>query len=316
MNNVNDYLDSHILNEVRKRQNKARFYKKLIYVCVGIIPVCIILILIFHYTYYENPAVLATVFLLPFPAAFYIVFLSNKFITKQYRIRKDLLWDYAINDVLSKFFDVSEYNRKSRISDNIVIASNVVRGFDHIIGRDHLKGKYKERYFEFSEMGFTRLERYSDESGGGSTQVLFFSGPWFVLQFNKLLPGRLLIREKNKKFKVVGNIGQLKKTTTSNEEFNERFNVYTDDEATLSYILTPDFISALLEKSKSVGSFLNISLEGGRLYLAFNSSGLFTSFFDEDELYSINKIKEWYKLELQRYTDIIDLFIDSKKLDI
>ncbi len=60
---------------------------------------------------------------------------------------------------------------------------------------------------------------------------------------------------------------------------------------------------------------MHISLEGGRLYLGFKKAKLFSGNLTDEELNSVQKIKERYTAELRGYTDLIDLFIDSGKLD-
>ncbi len=311
---IKDVLDSQILQEIRRIQKNIILRRRIIIGCVITIPVCIALILLFNFVFYYSipESVMAIPFIIPFPCAFYLMFFAPRAIIKLYDKQKKLLWDYAITDILSKFFDVLEYNSKSHIPHNIIRVSNAVLGYEHMNGSDQIKGTYKSRYFEYSELSFTRYETAHDGMGG---QVVFFSGPWFVVQFNKALPGRVLIRENNRSHKIIGNIGSLKKTATGDAAFDRKFTVYTDDLATMSYILTPDLLTKILEKSNAVGSVLHISIVAGRLYLAHKNAGLFNVSFTNEELLSIEVIKDKYTSKLQRYIDILDLFIDSGKLD-
>ncbi len=129
-------------------------------------------------------------------------------------------------------------------------------GFDYFSGEDLITGTIGETRIYFSEVLAQRRSKRRRSSGARVTQkTTVFNGVVFVADFNKQFRSRTVLvpdvaeatfgglgRFFQRLNLVRGNLIQME-----NPELEEYFAVYGDDETEARYLLTPDFMSRLVE---------------------------------------------------------------------
>ena len=94
---------------------------------------------------------------------------------------------------------------------------------------------------------------------------------------------------------------------TGNEDFDKRFNLTSDEEASALRILTPGRVEQILALAdSSIGKFaVNLNTDG-RVYLAVHSG---RGFFDIGKGYeNPEQLRQRFARELNWFTDLIDIF--------
>ncbi|WP_138752189.1 DUF3137 domain-containing protein [Paenibacillus sinopodophylli] len=178
-----------------------------------------------------------------------------------------------------KYEKYCHYVHNARISDEWIDASELfVFGKKHTTGEDYFEGKYGLTEFHMSELKMT-IDEVSDSDGYKTTA---FKGVLFIADFKRDFEG-LTVIETNfmKSNSTVGSFvaKKLQKaaSTTSKRakaiaiehaEFSHYFTVRTDNEAEAHSILSPSFMSQLLDFCKRHTSPMMISFHHSSMFVA------------------------------------------------
>jgi hypothetical protein len=143
--------------------------------------------------------------------------------------------------ILVKFFGDFECQNNQALSVDQLNRSKIFRSFNRWDFEDTISGTYRGRPMTFTEADLRQ------KSGRSSFPV--FYGKIIVLETNKAIAGTIVIKQESKKGlmnKLMGKERGLEKVAIPNSQFEEIFEVYSDDQNAVSSILNPDFIQKLL----------------------------------------------------------------------
>ncbi len=218
---------------------------------------------------------------------------------------KKCMADAALVPALEKVFDNVTYSQNGRISDDIILHTDMGFQFhiDKIEGSDYIRAEYKGVGIEMSDITLIDIEVSVDADGDRQeTDKVMFRGLWLICDFRKRFSADLRLRER------AGFLDKLSKSTiqTENAAFNKQFVIQSDSAHDVFYILTPhmmEYIQKMDEKA------------GGRTYMLFQREGKLHLALDTGrdafEIHSVNKanakdLREQFISEIQYVTDLID----------
>ncbi|CZE49903.1 DUF3137 domain-containing protein [Campylobacter geochelonis] len=142
--------------------------------------------------------------------------------------------------------------------------------FDTQDGNDYVYGNVGEVRFSFSDVFLydIKYSLFKDIMFGylfSRKRKKTFAGLVFVAEFNKVVNSTTKIQSKNFIKKE-----SLKKIVMDNAEFNDIFNVFTDDEINANYILSPKFMQNLIQLNGFVKFGIRMSFNRQKIYIVLN----------------------------------------------
>lgn len=186
--------------------------------------------------------------------------------------------------VLERLFDVKEYRPEKGFSKDFVRSTYLIPIGNRYSSDDYIAGSYKGVDFERSDVHMQNHQK----SGKTSTTVTYFKGSWTVFTFPKKVSSYMMIREKE--FLSNGKPGGLfsdapstTKVTFEDIDFNERFEVYAQDEHDAFYVCTPQFIERIKQLEASHDGRLTIGIMNQKVHVLFydNSNAMEPSLLNE-----------------------------------
>ncbi|MDM8568429.1 DUF3137 domain-containing protein [Thiotrichales bacterium HSG1] len=136
------------------------------------------------------------------------------------------------------------------------------RGFDSWSSEDYVEGMLGKTSVKFSEID----AEYHDDEGNSET---VFHGLFFIFDFNKAFEGFTVVVPKGNYY---WNSGELVKLESP--EFEQEFSVYSDNQITARYILSPSLMQRILKFKYQSHRTLYLSFVDGKLYIAISFSKL------------------------------------------
>ena len=259
----------------------------------------IVLTPFFVYFLYTNSSELNVDFL-----AFTIVLLVSVGIAAPFFWILSPIWAYEANikkeifpNVLN-FFGDFKCNFETNKSAKEYNATELIPRHDNEYAEDHITGTYKDVEIDLFETQLSKKERYTNSKGETKTrQKIVFAGIIVELSMNKSFGGKTVVK---KDIGTVGNwLGKLstslKKVKLEDPEFENLFEVYSNDQIEARYLLTVSFMERLLELSK-----------------IFGGSSIRCCFLNEKLIIMIESLKDWFEPGMiYEAEDFID---DSKSL--
>ena len=144
-------------------------------------------------------------------------------------------------------YDAEGGIRMSRLNESTLIPSH-----DRYRHEDLFAGSYRDVGVEFCEAKLT--ERRG--SGKNRRTVTVFNGVFVLLTMNKNFKGKTVVRRDAGK---LGNwfqntFSSLEPVKLEDPEFEKQFEVYSDDQVEARYLLTPAFMTRLMDLCRAMGA--------------------------------------------------------------
>ena len=207
--------------------------------------------------------------------------------------------------VLEQMFNIKTFNPNEGFSKDFVRNTYLIPIGNRYSSDDYIAGSYKGVDFERSDV---HMENHT-KSGKTSTTVTYFKGSWTVFTFPKKVSSYMMIREKE--FLSNGRPGGLfsdapstSKVTFEDIDFNDRFEVYAQDEHDAFYVCTPQFIERIKRLEASHDGRLTIGIMGQKVHVLFydNSNAMEPSLFQEVTEQDFESVKQ----EMNQIIDVMD----------
>ena len=192
------------------------------------------------------------------------IFLSNSE-NKKYRNKVSRIVAQA---VLENLYGKVELNDENSSSIDELIAFDVAHKPDRHKTVNHYFGKYQNVKFE---TGGLILEKETMAEVSKKTKKkyqAYFNGFFIHLMFKNLFKGTLLVKEAE--FWTENKDTNLEKYETGDDDFDQRFKIYTSNRELADSILTTRFIKHLSEIADANASQTFLLIKGNNLYLVFD----------------------------------------------
>lgn len=188
---------------------------------------------------------------------------------KQYRLK---FKEYVCKQVIEELFEVEEYRPERGFSEEVVERTYFVPHGNRFSSDDYLRGSYHGCEFERSDVCVKDVR----SDGKTTTTVTLFEGSWTVFSLPKKISSYLLLREKEflSGGKPGGIFSSAPKTTKVKFEdvvFNERFDVYAEDEHDAFYLLTPSFMERIKRMEEQNEGRMILGIIDQKVHILFDT---------------------------------------------
>ena len=201
--------------------------------------------------------------------------------------------------VLEQMFHVKAYTPEQGFSKDFVRSTYLIPIGNRYHSDDYIAGSYNGVDFERSDVHMQNHQK----TGKTSTTVTYFKGSWTVFTFPKKVSSYMMIREKE--FLSNGRPGGLfsdapttTKVTFEDIDFNDRFEVYAQDEHDAFYLCTPQFIERIKKLEASHDGRLTIGIMNQKVHVLFYDNtnamepSLFKNVSEEDFIHVENEMNQ------------------------
>jgi hypothetical protein len=145
----------------------------------------------------------------------------------------------AILPKVVAFFGDFTYARKGTVSVADAAATHIVPLGNIFRANDEIRGTYRGTAVTMSEITTVRT--------GGKRDVTLFHGMLISVDFPKPFHGTTVIGRERGQERVMGRAGDLETVRLEDPRFEKVFEVLSDDQVEARYLLTPDFMTRLLD---------------------------------------------------------------------
>jgi pSer/pThr/pTyr-binding forkhead associated (FHA) protein len=188
------------------------------------------------------------------------------------------------NKIVKEVFQLIDkdwfYNPEGRMYQAYLSSNLFTKKADFIEGDDFVKGKIDKTEFQFSEL---HTKYVTKDSKGRERKHTIFKGLFFEIDFNKHFnyPTYVFPDTAQKLFgdylgKVLQSIGSEiipdhgKLISLENPVFEKIYSVYSEDQVTARYILTPKIMHALVRLEKKVKRKIRLAFKDSNIYMAIS----------------------------------------------
>ena len=225
-----------------------------------------------------------------------------------------------IREMLANTFELESYEPDGYFSPEQLKETHL-KSFDECSGSDLVKGKYKGVPFAFCDLLLTEEVEYTDKDGDDrSSKITQLEGQWIEFKLNKQIGSALYVAERDKNssigYKPYHFGEKVEEAFTDNDLFNKHFQVFTDDQQTMFYILTPHFMEYILTADEAADSRSEYCFTGDRVRIALtNKRNLFDLSGSElKKATDFDWVRAKFKADLRFVTDIFDALLKNEYL--
>lgn len=150
-----------------------------------------------------------------------------------------------------------EYVHDGEIPMERLEPSTLIPAHDTYESEDLFRGEYKGVDIELAEAELVRIETYEDDEGNIKTRhIVVFSGLFALFSMNKRFSGRTVIRTDIGALLnwVLDGYASLEQVRLEDPVFEQRFEVFADDQIESRYLLTPAFMERLTAVADDFGN--------------------------------------------------------------
>lgn len=265
MKNFDDYYQSEILPEVNKFEEFRKSYLLKNRILKLVLFLSIIIYYIILKTFYSdlfNESFLSFIHpdYTPFNNYNYLLQITGGFLAisafliyklKAFREEFSYLSKSELYSKIIDFFPNLYYQPFTEIDPYQVINSLLFKDFDYIESEDYITGNYKGVSIELSEIRLTKIIQVTQIINNIEVPIEkekeVFKGLFFISSMNKKFSSKTYILA-DRWLKIFNDIPlDLERVTLEDPVFENKFDVYSDDQIEARYLLTTAFMERLIE---------------------------------------------------------------------
>ena len=223
--------------------------------------------------------------------------------------------EYFVLNSIKDVIEVFAYDPQNGFDRGVIENTKMMNMGDTYHSNDYITGKYKNIRFSQSDVHIIETDTETDIDGNTSkVEHTLFNGRWMIFDFNKKFRANIQIAQKgfsnNTLNRDWGDM-KYKKVQMESEEFNNKFNVYTQIEHDAFYVITPKMIDTIINLEKECDGKLLFCFVGEKLHIGIYDN---RDAFEPGSIYK--KIDENRVIEsIQKDIKKITSFIDELDLD-
>jgi len=206
---------------------------------------------------------------------------------------------------IEKKYPTYKYEPKQGLSREFVNSLGMYKTPDRFRSEDMLLGTFKDVKFTSSDVVLEERRVRHTKNGTQVYYVPYFTGRIFAFDFNKKIVGKVLVSEGHK----TTFFNKLSKVSLESIDFNKQFNTYATDQESAFYILTPQFMEALLKIERNNPGSITMLFTEGKYYIGINSNR------DTFELSLWHKVNEETVKSFIKDLTIFEEIVDELKID-
>ena len=235
--------------------------EKKFYMAFGIIGVAVLVFIILSSQYLVNlmfiPIIIGVVGLI------FLGIAAADFEKLKKKFKNDFL-----KEMFSELIPGITYNPKMGLSESQVYQSEFLKKADRFHTEDYLEGKIDDIDFISSDVCLEERRVRHTKNGTQVYYVPYFVGRVFQFDFHKELVGSLQVLETGSPVSR----RKYKKVQLESIDFNKKFRIYSEEELTAFYILTPDIMEAIFALEKRYPGNISFSFLNEKLHLGIHNN--------------------------------------------
>lgn len=247
-----------VLEKIEQQRKKCPY---LIYGGAILVAIAFIFTLVFLFT--NNGVILG------FLIAFLIIGLTIFFVG--YGILNNIqrqFKDYIVKAVQKDILPNAIYQENQGVALDDVYKSGLLQVADRSKSKNLMLGTYNNIDFKTCNLYLEERRLHTDKKGNRSVSyVPYFDGKVLIFDFNKTFKSNIIITEAS----LLEGFYSMKKINYSNDHFNKKYKIYSEDEEFTNLVLNDSIVEALLELDKHNPDSLMISINNTKLYIAINN---------------------------------------------
>ncbi len=251
----------------------------------------------------------------------------NKKLEKKFKI---YVGENITRDIIAERVEISQYSPDKWINSGFIDRCMILPKYDRMNGSDYVKGTYRGVPFVYCDLELEREYQDRDKDGHKKTKYrTVFKGSLINLEMPKEMEGYLRIKERKEPrkeknflsniFSGAADVIGISKTDNTIEvesvEFNNRFEIKSNNGEMAFYILTPQFMESILRAEKMTSGYTNIEFKGRNANITINNGS--DSFEIKRTMCSrraLEKSRQQMRKELNLILDIVDEMLTKDKL--
>jgi len=212
-----------------------------------------------------------------------------------------------VRAALDEMFEVKEYIPNKGFTSEFVNECYFVPTGNTFESDDYVEASYHGVHFERSDVTCKQVT----SNGKTTTTVTLFEGTWTIFDLPKHISSYMLLREKE--FLGGGKPGgwlsgapTTHKVQFEDVAFNDKFEVYAQDEHDAFYLMSPIFMEQVKKVEAAIEGRLFIGIKDEQLHVIFNTDEnmMEPSTISEVKMEDVEEIKK----SLQYIIEIIEAF--------
>jgi len=160
------------------------------------------------------------------------------------------------------------YQPDQGLSLNDVYATEFIKRADRSHTEDLITGKIEDVDFISSDVRLEERHVQQTKNGTRVYYVPYFIGRIFKFSFNKEFAGHLQVLEAGSPMAR----RDFKKVQMESIDFNKKFHIFSTDELSAFYVLTPDIMESIMHLEQRNPGRIGLSFTGDTLYIAINNN--------------------------------------------
>lgn len=172
--------------------------------------------------------------------------------------------DQYVNQALKELGIEATYNAKYGMTKDDASESGVIQFQSKYSSEDLVEGIIDQKRFRFSDVHVQKRVK----TGKSTTYITTFKGRLYQFESDKIAKVPVYIYPNRRKYLPM--FSSEKKVELESINFNNTFDVYSTDEHTAFYVITPKLIEKIQELNKKYDK-LAISYKGNQLYVSVDT---------------------------------------------
>lgn len=212
---------------------------------------------------------------------------------------KNKVGNTLAREVLGEYFDDFTYEPEGYFNEHLFDDVDMaLPGYNRLSANDFITATYKDHKLKICDL--TLEEVYNDGKHTHTTTV--FQGPFIEATYDKDI--KIPVTVAKDKFTLF-----KKSIDTESEEFNNRFNVYSDSEHDAFFILTPHMMERVAKVNDLAGDDIFINFNIGKLYFAIDNHH--NNFELDMSQKSVDDIKQDFKKDMDYILEVLDELLEG-----
>lgn len=184
--------------------------------------------------------------------------------TRQLKNLSTTFKEIFVRDTLKTILPDAEYDPNKGFDKETVYATKILKKEDRYSSEDYLKGTIKGFSFESADIHLQDVR----SNGKSTTVVTVFQGRFFMIDATHNFKEDVYVMPEHSWF--FGRLDGLKKVDLESIHFNRSFDVFSRDDHSVFYLLTPRFMEKIEEFSK-VARRTMFGFTKNRIYVAIDT---------------------------------------------
>ena len=173
-----------------------------------------------------------------------------------------------LKDKIGEWIEDGVYKPDQGLGQNTVYDCEFLQSADRYHAEDFISGSLDGVPFQMCDIKLEERRVEHTKNGTRTYYVPFFTGQFYVVDFNKNFNGALQVLETEKPRSK----RPFKKIKMESVQFNKTYKTYTTDDHTAFYLITPQMMERMMTVEKNHPGNIGFAFIDNKMYLAIDNN--------------------------------------------